>query len=403
MQEFAYVSQNSEGRIGRGRLAAETAAGLRSLLQSRGERLLSFKTLTGDRSGQQLQISNPLDRLPPRSQTVETSMEQLAVMLRSGVGLLEGLRIVSEQSTSKSLRRICERLSENIQEGTSLSEAMQQERCFPAIAVQLVRVGETTGNLDLVLVRAAAQMRSRRQNFSNVITAVAYPLVVGIAAIGVATYLVLFVIPELQKFLTSIGRKLPAMTQSLIDLSAWIQVNGPKAAVLLIAAIVAVVLVYRWPPGRMAFDRYSLRIPVLGTVFRLAGTVAFSSALGVMVRSGITVLEALRTIEQLHGNRYLASRVAAAREVVLEGGDLSKPLAEKHAYMPMLSSMVGVAENTGQMDEVLEQVTVFHEERLQVAIKRLGALIEPATIVLVGGIVGYVYMAFFMALFSAGG
>jgi type IV pilus assembly protein PilC len=172
---------------------------------------------------------------------------------------------------------------------------------------------------------------------------------------------------------------------------------------MLLAAVAAGVMVYKWPPGRALIDRWALRTPVLGKVLRLAGTVTFASSLGVMLRSGITVLEALRTVEGLHANTHLASRVAAARDAVMEGGDLARPLAEKQAYMPMLSSMVAVGENTGQLDEVLERVTVFHEAQLKAAIKKLSALIEPLTIVVVGGIVGYVYLAFFMALFAAGG
>jgi type IV pilus assembly protein PilC len=280
---------------------------------------------------------------------------------------------------------------------------MQRHRCFPKIAVQLVRVGEATGNLDVVLERAANQMRTRRENISNVRTAVAYPAFVAVAAILVAGYLVLFVIPELEKFLSSIGRKLPAITQSLLDLSASIRSNGITVAVLILFTIAAFVLTYRWPPGRDFVDRWVLRIPILGTVLRLSGTVTFASAFGVMIRSGVTMLEALRTVEALQGNKYLAVRVAAVREAVIEGGSLSEPLSTKHAFMPMLSRMVAVAESTGELDEVLDQVTRFHETQLQASIKRLGRLIEPLTVVVVGGIVGYVYVAFFMALFAAGG
>ena len=196
---------------------------------------------------------------------------------------------------------------------------------------------------------------------------------------------------------------LPAITQSLLDFSVWVRVNGVTVAAMIFLAVAASIVVYMWPPGRSAIDRWMLRIPVLGKVLRLAGTVTFSSSLGVMLKSGITVLEALRTVEGLHGNTYLAAQVAHAREYVMEGGDLATPLGKKYPFMPMLSSMVAVGENTGQLDEVLDRVTRFHEAQLKAAIKKLSAMIEPMTIVLVGGIVGYVYLAFFMALFAAGG
>ena len=401
MPEFSYLVRDDAGKMQRGHMEAESASALRSILESRGERLVSAKPST--KSAAKIDISNPLLRLPPKSIAVEVALEQLAVMLESGIGILQALQTVSDQSTSASLRKVCSQMSEDIQEGDTVSEAMGKHSCFPRIAVQLTKVGESTGNLDVVLQRASEQMAARRENISNVRTAVAYPIFVGMAAIGIAAYLVVFVIPELEKFLSATGRRLPAMTQSLLDLSSWIRVNGALTVALILFAIVAFVLTYKWPPGRDVIDRWVLRIPVLGKVLRLAGTVTFSNSLGVMLRSGITVLEALRTVEGLHGNTFLASQVANARETVMEGGDLATPLATKHAFMPMLASMIAVGENTGQLDEVLERVTRFHEAQLKTAVKRLSALIEPMTIVVVGGIVGYVYLAFFMALFAAGG
>ena len=401
MPEFSYLVRDDTGKMQRGHMQADSASALRSILESRGERLVSAKPVSNPSGG--LEIANPLHRLPPRSVDVEVGLEQLAVMLESGIGILQALQTVSDQTTSSALRKICMQMSEDIQEGDTVSEAMAKHGCFPRIAVQLTKVGEATGNLDVVLQRASEQMAARRENISNVRTAVAYPIFVGTAAIGIAAYLVVFVIPELEKFLSATGKRLPAMTQSLLDLSAWIRVNGVMTAALILFSVAAVVLIYNWPPGRAVIDRWLLRIPVMGKVLRLAGTVTFSSSLGVMLRSGITVLEALRTVEGLHGNTYLASQVANAREAVMEGGDLATPLAKKHAFMPMLSSMIAVGENTGQLDEVLERVTRFHEAQLKAAIKKLSALIEPLTIILVGGIVGYVYLAFFMALFAAGG
>ncbi|MEL6109028.1 MAG: type II secretion system F family protein [Planctomycetota bacterium] len=401
MPEFSYLIRDDAGKMQRGHMEAASASALRSLLESRGERLISAKPVAKPSGA--IELSNPLHRLPPRSVAVEIALEQLAVMLESGIGLLEALKTVSDQSDSRSLQVICTQISEDIQEGDSLSEAMAKHRCFPRIAVQLAKVGEATGNLDIVLQRAAEQMAARRENISNVRTAVSYPIFVGVAAIGVAGYLVLYVIPELEKFLSATGRRLPAITQSLLDFSVWIRVNGVTTLAIILFMLAAFVLIYKWPPGRAAIDRWVLRLPILGKVLRLAGTVTFASSLGVMLRSGITVLEALRTVEGLHGNTFLAARVASAREAVMEGGDLASPLAEKGAFMPMLSSMVAVGESTGQLDEVLERVTRFHEAQLKTAIKKLSAMIEPATIVIVGGIVGYVYLAFFVALFAAGG
>ncbi|MEL6108647.1 MAG: type II secretion system F family protein, partial [Planctomycetota bacterium] len=127
------------------------------------------------------------------------------------------------------------------------------------------------------------------------------------------------------------------------------------------------------------------------------------SSLQSMIGSGITVVEALRTVEKLHYNRFLASRVAAAREAVIAGDALAPSLARRHTFTPMLASMVAVAEDSGQMEEVLQRVVDYHDEQLQMAIKRLSALVEPLVVIFVGGIVGFVYMSFFLALFATSG
>lgn len=405
MPNYNYLARDSNGRISRGSQEAVSATAVRTALQSRGLKLMSVQEVEEDTWNLQQLVSflNPFQWLPPRSLDIEIALEQLAVMLRSGLSLLESLRTVSRQARFQPLRRIVDAVAESIQEGNSFADALSEHKAFPVVVVQLVRVGEATGNLDTVLDRAAGQIRTRRQNINSLVTALAYPAFVAAAAIAVAVYLVVVVIPELQKFLGAMGKRLPSMTQRLIDVSDWIQLHGITTLVIVVVATLSIVLVYLWPPGRITIDRLLLRIPVIGHVLRLSGTVTFSSSLSVMVRSGITVLDALRTVEQLHGNRYLASRVAAARDAVIQGEALSDPLATRYAHMPMLASMVSVAESTGQMDEVLESVSRFHESQLQSAIKRLSALVEPAVIVVVGGIVGYVYMAFFVALFSAGG
>lgn len=405
MPSFTYVARSGDGRIQRGALEASSPGALRTTLLNRGMRLMSFeeeaeKLSTWDQLARYI---NPWEWLPPRSLDIEVALEQIAVMLRSGIGLLTALRTVAEQAQVTAMRRICLELAADIEEGSSFADALASQKRMPTIVVQLVRVGEATGNLDMVLESAAKHIAQRRQNVTQLITALAYPLFVGVAAIAVAVYLVVYVIPQLAKFLKALGKKLPSMTQSLVDLAGWIQVNGLTVLVILVMCTIAGILFYMWPPGRMLIDRYSLRIPLIGNVLRLSGTVTFSGALSIMLRSGITLIDALRTIEQLHNNRFLALQVQNARDAVIQGEGLARSLKTRHAFMPMLASMVAVAENAGELDDVLDRVAKFHENQLQAAIKRLSALIEPAIIVVVGGIVGYVYMAFFIALFSAGG
>src|SRR5262249_6334156 len=157
-----------------------------------------------------------------------------------------------------------------------------------------------------------------------------------------------------------------------------------------------------WPPGRLAIDRMLLRTPVVGYLLRLSATVQFAHGLGVLLTSGITLVEGLRTVEEMSRNRFVRIKVNRARLAVLRGSSLAEPLTGD-TFQPMLARMVAVGESSGNLDDVLSEVATFHEQQLQGAIKRLSVLVEPAIVVIVGGIVGFVYIAFFLALFAAAG
>jgi type IV pilus assembly protein PilC len=224
-----------------------------------------------------------------------------------------------------------------------------------------------------------------------------------VAAIGVTAFMLVSVIPKLQVFLSALGRKLPAMTQMLVDMSEFIQVYFTYCLGGLAVLTGLGASIYSWPPGREWIDRALLRVPIIGVLIRLSATATFSRSLGILIRSGITLLEGLRTVEHLHRNRHLALQVASARDSVMQGGTLAEPLRVPMAFMPMLAAMVAVGESTGTLDDVLDEVARFHESQLQVAIRRFSVIIEPVIIVVVGGIVGFVYISFFVALFSTAG
>ena len=405
MPAYTYAARDETGRIQQGTQEAASPAALRSSLQSRGLQLMRVREQVQRLSPWQWvgRYLNPMQYRSPRGVDIELMLAQMAVMLRSGVTLLAALRACEQQSRYQPMKRMVRRISESVQDGTSLAEALEAEKRIPQIVIQMTQVGELAGNLDEVLDSSSKTLASRRRILSQTLTALAYPVFVAVAAIGVAAYMVIFVMPEIQKALRAMGRKLPRLPQMLVDISDWIQVNGPAALAILVGVLLSCVVLYLYPATRLLFDRWVLRAPLVGHVLRLAGTVTFSSSMRSLVGSGITVVEALRTVERLHYNRHLADCVGEAREAVIEGHGLAGSLAREDAYMPMLGGMMAVAENTGQMEEVLDQVTAFHEEQLQTAIKRLSALVEPLVVIFAGGIVGFVYISFFVALFSAAG
>jgi type II secretory pathway component PulF len=404
MPSFAFTARDRHGQPQRGVLEAASTAAAVNDLRERGWLVLDVRDATpAPVRTDVLTLLSPRQWLPARSVDVEFSLRQMALMLRSGLTLLSALNTVAEQADRPAMRRIWSDVAGRIQEGASLAEAMSRHSRFAVLVIQLVRVGEQTGQLEPVLTRAAATLEHRRHLRTSILTALAYPTVVLLAAVGVAAFMTFNVIPKLERFLSAIGRRLPAMTQLLLDISRFAQAYVLHVLLGLAVTVAVVIAVYFWPQGRLWIDRAILRVPLAGKVLRLAATVSFANGLSALLHSGITLLEGLRTVERLLPNRYLAVQVATARDAVMHGGNLAEPLARRYAFMPMLSRMVAVGESAGTLDEVLDETARFYEAQLQSTIRQFSVIVEPIIILVVGGIVGFVYVAFFLALFAAGG
>jgi len=402
MPSFTFTARDTGGRTQRGVQSATSAVVLASELRSRGWLVLDIQIAA--ESGVGLTESlNPRGWLPVRSVDVELALQQLAVMLRSGLTLLNALHTAAEHSDRLKLQRILRRVMIRIEEGSSFADALAEHSVFNNLTVQLVRVGEQTGNLDVVVVRAVEAMERRRQLIQQVMTALTYPFIVLLAAIAVALFMVLNVIPKLEIFVRALGRQLPPTTVMMMDLSAWFRTNGTALLVVMGMTVVGLVVIMNMPTLRVGLDRMFLRVPLIGRVLRVAGTALFARALGILLRSGVTVLDALRTMEALGNNKYLAGVVANARQKVFSGGSLAEGLGEPHAFMPMLGRMIAVGESSGRLDDVLDEVAKFFEGQLAVLIRQLSALVEPAIIVFVGGVVGFVYITFFLTIYAAAG
>lgn len=405
MPTFVFVARDGAGKTQRGSRNAGSARELAGELRSRGWLVSSIEV--GAVAGTETSLAqslSPSTWLPIRSVDVELALQQISVMLRSGLTLLQSLGTTAEHAERVRLQKILTDISRRIQEGASFAEAMGGHPCFDNLTVQLVRVGEQTGNLDAVLTRASEAMQRRRMLKQQLMAALTYPSIVFLAAIAVTSFMVFFLIPKLETFVKNVlGKKLPAMTQVLIDLSGWIQRDGMTAGTVLLGLGIAAVVWYRTAPGRLWCDRMTLKVPLLGRILRVAGTALFARALAILIHSGVTVLDALRTMEEIGKNRHLNQIIGRARSRVFAGGALAASLEEPNGYMPMLPRMVAVAESAGTLDEVLDEVAKFYENQLEVLIRQLSALVEPAIIFFVGGVVGYVYIAFFLALYGGMG
>ena len=339
--------------------------------------------------------------LPPASIDIELGLRMLANMLDGGLTLMAALKTCADQARRARMAKIWDDIHDRIAGGMSFAEAMQRHRTrFPKLIIQLTRAGEISGNLEIVLEQAADQMERRRNLLATLFSGMMYPAFATLVSVLVTAYLMTSVIPELAKFLLSDNRKLPAMTIALIGTSHFITTHFWQITIVSVTTVIGLVIAHKNQQAALVMDAITLRIPIVGKLLRLAGTSMFARGLSMMLEAGVPVLSALETAGGLMKNQAIVHRVDTARQAVLAGNSLAKPLAAGKEFLPMLPRMVAVGEETGTLSGVLIKVASFHERQLEAYVKRLTILIEPVMTVVVGTIVGFVYLAFFMALYS---
>ncbi len=411
MAAFQFEACDSSGARHSGELDADSVSAAAAALRARGWIVIAMRAAsaaagridagsTGDGAGG----FSLLGWLPPGKVDVEMSLQQIASMLRSGMTLLAAIKTAAEQSRRRSMRKIWIDVSERIQAGASFADALRlHPKRFPEFVIQLVKVGEASGTLDIVLTRASEQMERGRALKLTLLNALVYPAFVLVLAIGVTAYMLLSLIPKLQKFLLGRHKRLPGMTQALLDLSNWLQLYLPYVVIGIVVSAVLFWALRRWPPSRLALDRVALRLPVFGNILRVSATASFARSLGTLLESGVTLVTALGVVQELLGSLAFSRHVAEVRETAMGGGTLSAPLLRGRMFTPMLGRTVAVGEATGTLDAVLTESAAYHEKQLAALVRWLSIIVEPAIILIVGGIVGFVYISFFVALYSIAG
>jgi len=398
MPTFAWIARDENGRTQKGRRDGASDHDVASAL--RGEGLLPFAV----RSVDDLPWwRRPIHLFGPRSIDVEMHLRQLAFMLRTGLTLLEALRVCGDRSAGAAMGRVWRAVAAEVRAGSTLQEAMSRQRCFSRLTCSLVDVGERSGNLDLVLARAADAMSRRRQTKTQMVTALAYPAIVVVLAVATVAFLMASVVPKLAKFLGGLGRQLPASTQFLVDVSNAVQRHLLVGSLVLLGVVALLAVAWVTVRGRLVIEAMLLRVPIVGRILGLASVSAFAHNTSLLLASGVRLIAALGVVQPLLALQLVRRRVGRARDRVVQGSSLAESLTAERAFSPLVQSMVAVGETSGSLDEVLDGVANHHDEVLRELVRRLGTLIEPVLLIVIGSVVGFVYFAFFMAIYSITG
>lgn len=401
MTQFACTVRDAKGQQVSKSIEADNLAQARAKLREQGLFPISIEEKQGSDD-----ILKPLNDWLAQFQKVKLKemvifTRQFATMINSGVALLRALNIMVDQASSDVFKRVLGDVRDGVEEGRSLSESMADHpKVFSKLYVSMVSAGEIGGVLDEVLDRLAFFLENNARLIGQLKSAMTYPVVVGVIASLIFVFLLYFVIPIFKEMFDSMGVDLPAFTLMLINMSniirdTWYLVLGGT-----IGSIYGLITFIKTPFGRSWFDNVMLKAPIFGNIIRKVAVARFTRTLGTLLRSGVPLMTALEITEDTAGNVHIAGGIAKVREAVSEGEGMTKPLEQTNLFPPMVTQMISIGEESGNIDAMLSKVADFYDEEVEQAVKALTSLLEPLMMVGIGGMVGSIIIGMYLPMFS---
>jgi type IV pilus assembly protein PilC len=326
---------------------------------------------------------------------------QFATMISAGLPLVQALDILAKQTENKTLVSIVRQVLFDVESGNTVADALgKHPRAFSSLYVNMVAAGEAGGVLDTILNRLATFLEKTEALIRKVKGAMIYPTVIALVAVVAVVIMLLFVIPTFENMFASVNLTLPLPTRIVIGLSQLLQSYWWAMGGSIAVAVVALKRYYATPDGKLAIDKFMLRVPVIGDVLRKSAVSRFTRTLGTLISSGVSILEGLEITARTAGNRVVQDSIMASRASIAGGDTISAPLAKSGVFPPMVTSMIAVGESTGNLDEMLQKIADFYDDEVDVAVSGLLALLEPAMIVFLGVAVGGMIMAMYLPIFD---
>ncbi len=327
--------------------------------------------------------------------------QQMAVMIRAGLPLIEVLDILADQTERQALATVVRRIEKDVEAGESLTEAMiKHSNIFDTFYLSMIRAGEASGMLDSILEQVAVYIERVASLQRKIKMAVMYPAVVSFVALVITTFLLVKVVPVFAEIFGDLGGQLPMPTRIVLAISHFIQ---SKWWLCLLIALGLYIFMWQYgktKQGRMHLDTLKLKIPIFGPLFLKTAVAKFTRTLGTLIRSGVNILYALDIVAKTAGNSRMEQAVYRTKASIQSGESLTKPLVESGVFPPMVTRMIDVGEKTGALEGMLTKIADFYEDQVNTAVNGLTSLIEPLLIVFLGVVVGFIIIAMFMPMFK---
>lgn len=393
MPVFEYTGKTLGGKQVQGELKAKNRAELERFL--RGNRILVSSVSKKPRQIQ-IKFGSGIKKVD-----ISRFTRQFATMISAGLPMVQCLDILGSQMESAEFRKIIMKVKDSVQSGMTLSEGLgKHKKVFDELYVNMVEAGEIGGALDTILVRLAQYREKADKLTRKVKGAMVYPLVVAIVAVGVTFAMLRFIVPVFAKMFGGLGAELPTPTKVILGISNFLKDQTLMILFIIVLAVIGFKLFLRNPKGRLLFDSFKLKMPLLGSLVRKSAVSRFTRTLATLLSSGVSILDALNITAKTSGNMVIQNAIKKSMLSIAEGETITQPLKDSGVFPPMVTQMISVGEKTGGMDDMLSKIADFYDEEVDAAVSALTSIIEPVVIVFLGGIIGAIMIAMYLPMFD---
>ena len=395
MAKYKYLVTDKYGKERRGTLESSSEDSAIAKLKGDGSVVLEIKeTKSLDDASWNIQSGNPV-----KKKDITIFCKQFYSILTAGVTVIDGLRMIQDQTDNKHLRKALYNVQISVEKGDSLASAMEMEgKIFPELLIHMVAAGEATGNLEVAFDRVCKQFDKDMKLTSMVRSAMIYPVMVLLVAVIVVIILMVYVIPNFQQAFDDMGEELPMITQIVINCSDFMASNIIPIVLGLVTFIILLMIAKGTEPGKKFTSVMALKLPMVKDFSVKNAAAKFSITMSTLIVSGVPLVEALDIVSGVITNRVIRQAVKGCREEVMQGIPMSEPLAASGVFPPMVHHMVKIGEETGTTEDMLDKIAEYYEAEVEDATRALTTIMEPIIIILLALIVGTVVGSIMMPM-----
>ncbi|WP_027883621.1 type II secretion system F family protein [Meiothermus rufus] len=398
MPTYQYKARDKQGRLINAVIEADDIRTAARALREKGLFIAEIKE-----PGRGLQAEIKLPGLEPKPGLKDLAIfsRQLATMLNAGLPIVQALAILERQTEKKKFQEILKQIRTEVEGGANFSEALSKHKLFSRLYINLVRAGETSGTLDAILDRLATFLENELALLGKIRSALTYPAIVFVFAVGVTYFLLTSIVPQFAQILTGLGSELPLLTRALMAISDFLRQGTLFILLIAVGLYFAYRSYYRTDKGRHQIDQIKLKLPVFGNLMKKSALARFSRTFGLLISSGVNIVEALDITKGTAGNAIVEDILEQTKIAIQAGEPLYTTIqANPQVFPPMVSSMMAIGEETGALDTMLIKIADFYEREVDEAVSALTAAIEPLMIIFLGFIVGVIVAGMFLPLFK---